>query len=86
MSGVSNKNSKKSTVECERTHNNGFININSSVIRRGMTNACVSYADAVRTLLHIEIVGRELNEDLISSEDQALSKPSEQSLSKFIKL
>ena len=86
MSGESNKNIEKSTVESDSTYNTGFRKVNNDGNIEGMTGARVSYADAVGTPAHREIVRRDMNMDLSSFEGQALGKPSEQSLSKLTKI
>ena len=96
MSGESNKNIIKPSVESGSTNNSGSRKVKNDKTRDGMTDtrgstvgmtgARGSYADVVRIPKHREIVRRKLSIDLPSSEDQALSRSSEQSLSKLIKI
>ena len=86
MSGVSSKNKNKSPVECGRTDKAGVIKRNSKETEDGMTDTRTINTVEGRTLSYSEIVMKNINSVLSSSEGQAIGKPSEQSLSKLIKI
>ena len=77
MSGESNKNIENSTVEYDSTYDVSFRKANNVKNTKGKSDTHVSYADAVRTPARRIIMRREINVHLLSSEGQAIGKPSE---------
>ena len=82
----SNQNLKKSTVEDDSTRDVSFRKTISTKNINGTSGTPVSYADAVINSTRKEIVRENINTVYSSSEGQALSKPSEQSFLKLVKL
>ena len=86
VSEVSPKNKNKTTVECGSTNKVGVLKRSSKEIKDGMTDTRGINTGKGRTPSYSEIVMKNINSVLSSSEGQAIGKPSEQSLSKLIKI
>ena len=86
MSKISPKNNNKATVEYDSTDKVEVQKRNSKEINDGMTDTRGINTDEGRTPSYSEIVMKNINSVLSSSEGQAIDKPSEQSLSKLIKI
>ena len=83
---IGNKNIKNPTVEYDSTYDVSFRKINSTKNIKGTSDTPVSYADAVRNPSRKEIVRENINVNLLSSEGQAVGKPSGQDFLRFIEI
>ena len=70
----------------DSTHDVSFRKANSIKNIKGTSDTPMSYVDAVRNPAREENVRENINVNFLSSEGQALGKPSEQDFLRFIKL